>query len=62
MKKYQFGIIFGIGIIIAAGIPLLLPRASFVGTVLPDPIMLSAIIASLGLIVLLIGIVLMFKS
>ena len=62
MKKYQVGMILGIGLLVAAGIPLLLPRASFVGTALPNPIMLSIIIAFAGLIVLLIGFVLMFKS
>lgn len=55
MKKYQVGSILGIGIIIAAGIPLLLPRVSFVGTLLPNPIMLSVIIASVGINVLLIA-------
>lgn len=62
MKNYQLGIILGIGIICAAGIPFFLPRASFVGSALPNPIMLSAIIALAGLIVLVIAIMVMFKS
>jgi hypothetical protein len=62
MQKYKVVMILGICIISAAGIPLLLPRASFVGGVFPYPIMLSVIIAAVGLIVLLIGYVLMFKS
>ncbi|MFW9847724.1 MAG: hypothetical protein ACFFF4_01200 [Candidatus Thorarchaeota archaeon] len=62
MQKHQVGIILGIGIICAASIPLLLPRASFVGTAFPNPIMLSAIIGLAGAIVLVLAIMAMFKS
>ncbi|MHA1907968.1 MAG: hypothetical protein ACW98Y_11780 [Candidatus Thorarchaeota archaeon] len=62
MKKYQVGIILGIGIICAAGIPLLFPRATIAVSLFPNPIILSMVIALAGIIVLLISIMLMFKS
>ena len=62
MNRFQITLILGIGLICASSIPLLLPRASFVGSAFPNPIMLSVIIALAGLIVLVIAIIVMFKS
>jgi len=53
MNKVQLGIIGVLVVIGVACVPLLLPRSSFVGTALPDPIILSVILALAGFIVLL---------
>jgi hypothetical protein len=55
MNRFQVTTILGIAILCAAGIPLLLPRATFVGSPLPDPTMLSVMIALAGIIVLVIA-------
>ena len=62
MEKYQAGIILGIGIICAASLPLLFPRATTAVSLFPNPIILSLAIALAGLIVLIGAIIIMFKS
>ena len=62
MNRFQVTLILAIGLLCAAPIPVLFPRATLAVSVFPNPIMLSAVIALAGLIVLVIAIMFMFKS
>ncbi|MGY5863425.1 MAG: hypothetical protein RTV41_02405 [Candidatus Thorarchaeota archaeon] len=61
MNRFQVSAILGIGILCASVIPFLLPRAAYVGSALPDPPVLSAMIALAGIIVLVIAYIFKLK-
>ena len=61
MNRFQATTILGVCILCSAVIPFLLPRTVTAGSALPDPPMLSAMIALAGIIVLLIAVVFKFK-
>ena len=61
MNRFQVTAILGFCILCAASIPLLLPRTAYVGSSLPDPPMLSAMIALAGIIVLVIAYIFKLK-
>ena len=61
MNRFQATTILGVGILCAAGIPLLLPRSRTVTTALPDPMIQSAVIGLAGIIVLVIAYIFKLK-
>ncbi|MFW9842739.1 MAG: hypothetical protein ACFFES_17755 [Candidatus Thorarchaeota archaeon] len=61
MNRFQVTAILGICILCAAPIPFLLPRTATAGSGLPDPPLLSAMIALAGIIVLVISYIFKLK-
>ena len=61
MNRFQITAIMGICILCAAGVPFVLPRTAYVGSALPDPPILSAMIALAGIIVLVISYIFKLK-
>ena len=61
MNRFYVTTILGICILGSAVFPFMLPRAAFVGSALPDPPILSAVIALAGIIVLVIAYIFKLK-
>ena len=61
MNRFHVTAILGIGLLCAAGVPFLLPRTAYAGGALPDPPILSAMIALAGIIVLVIAYIFKLK-
>ncbi len=56
MNRFQVTLILGIAILCATPIPYLLPRATFVGSIIPSPFIASVMIAIAGVIVLVLAV------
>ncbi|MHA1907967.1 MAG: hypothetical protein ACW98Y_11775 [Candidatus Thorarchaeota archaeon] len=56
MNRFQVTLILGIGLLCATPTPFLLPRATYVGSVIPSPFIASVMIALAGVIVLVLAV------